>query len=208
MSIRLPADWWILLVSSLLVAGVVMAAFATRLRLPGLLLFLTLGMMISDDGLRLVSLADPRAAQIGGTAALLLILYEGGLTTKPRDLRQAALPGLLLATVAVVVTAAVTGAGVYLLLDVEPMTAFLVGAVVASTDAAAVFAVPRCPAGWPPCWRSSPARTTRSRSCWPSGCWRPGVPTPASPTGWSSRSARWPAGWRSAFWPVWRAAGC
>ncbi|WP_239372704.1 cation:proton antiporter [Frankia sp. Cj5] len=180
MSIRLPADWWILLV-----AGVVMAAFATRLRLPGLLLFLTLGMMISDDGLRLVSLADPRAAQIGGTAALLLILYEGGLTTKPRDLRQAALPGLLLATVAVVVTAAVTGAGVYLLLDVEPMTAFLVGAVVASTDAAAVFAVlrraspcfavlrraspcfavPRCPAGWPPCWRSSPARTTRSRSC-------------------------------------------
>ncbi|MBF6241522.1 potassium/proton antiporter [Nocardia otitidiscaviarum] len=143
MSIQLPADWWILVVAALLVGGVLAAGFASRLRLPGLLLFLVLGMVIGDDGLRLVSLGDPRIAQIGGTIALLLILYEGGLTTKPRDLRAGALPGSLLATFGVVITAGVVGAGALLLLDVEPMTAFLVGAVVASTDAAAVFAVLR-----------------------------------------------------------------
>ncbi|QSB13009.1 potassium/proton antiporter [Natronosporangium hydrolyticum] len=143
MSVQLPADWWILLIASLLVAGVLAAAFATRVRLPGLLLFLALGMLVADDGLGLVSLADPRIAQIGGTVALLLILYEGGLTTKPGDLKQAALPGSLLATVGVLITAAVVGGGTYLLLDVEPLTAFLIGAVVASTDAAAVFAMLR-----------------------------------------------------------------
>lgn len=143
MSIQLPADWWILLVAVLLVGGVLAAGFANRLRLPGLLLFLVLGMVIGDDGLALVSLSDPRVAQIGGTIALLLILYEGGLTTKPGDLRQAALPGSLLATVGVLITAGVVGGGAYLLLDVEPLTAFLIGAVVASTDAAAVFAMLR-----------------------------------------------------------------
>lgn len=143
MSIQLPADWWILVVAALLVGGVLAAGFASRLRLPGLLLFLVLGMVIGDDGLGLVTLDDPRVAQIGGTIALLLILYEGGLTTKPKDLRAGALPGSLLATFGVLLTAGVVGAGTYLLLDIEAMTAFLIGAVVASTDAAAVFAVLR-----------------------------------------------------------------
>jgi potassium/hydrogen antiporter len=143
MNIQLPADWWILLVASLLVGGVLAAAFASRLRLPGLLLFLVLGMVIGSDGLGLISFDDPSVAQAGGAVALLLILYEGGLTTKPRDLREAALPGFILATVAVVLTAALLGIGTYLLLDVEPMTALLIGAVVSSTDAAAVFAIMR-----------------------------------------------------------------
>ncbi|MGW5917463.1 potassium/proton antiporter [Nocardia fluminea] len=143
MSIQLPADWWILVVAALLVGGVLAAGFANRLRLPGLLLFLVFGMIIGDDGLGLVTLDDPRVAQIGGTIALLLILFEGGLSTKPRDLRVGALPGSLLATAGVLVTAGVVGAGTFLLLDIEAMTAFLIGAVVASTDAAAVFAVLR-----------------------------------------------------------------
>ncbi|WP_007023487.1 potassium/proton antiporter [Saccharomonospora iraqiensis] len=143
MSLQLPADWWILLVATLLVGGVLAAGFANRLRLPGLLLFLVLGMVIGDEGLQLVTLDDPRVAQIGGTIALLLILYEGGLTTKPRDVRQAAVPGMMLATVAVVLTAAALGAAAYLLLDLGLMTALLIGAVVASTDAAAVFAMLR-----------------------------------------------------------------
>lgn len=143
MSIQLPADWWILVVAFLLVAGVLAAGFANRVRLPGMLLFLVLGMVIGDDGLQLVTLADPRIAQIGGSIALVVILYEGGLTTKPRDLRQAALPGLLLATIGVVLTAGLVGGGAYLLFDVQPLTAFLLGSVVASTDAAAVFAMLR-----------------------------------------------------------------
>ena len=92
MTVELPADWLVLVVSALLVAGVLGAGFADRLRVPGLLLFLGLGMLIADDGLGLVRLDDPLLAQAGGTVALILILYEGGLTTKPRDLRLAAGP--------------------------------------------------------------------------------------------------------------------
>lgn len=143
MGIQLPADWWILAVAVLLVGGVVAAGFANRLRLPSLLLFLVLGMVIGDDGLGLVNLGDPRVAQTGGTIALVVILYEGGLTTKPGDLRKVAVPGSLLATVGVLITAGVLGASTYFLLDVELMTALLIGAVVASTDAAAVFALMR-----------------------------------------------------------------
>lgn len=143
MTVELTADWPVLVISALLIAGVLGAGFADRLRVPGLLLFLGLGMLIADDGLGLFTLDDPQVAQIGGTVALILILYEGGLTTKPRDLREAAGPGLVLATVAVALTAAITAAGTYLVLDVEPLTAMLIGSVVASTDAAAVFAMLR-----------------------------------------------------------------
>lgn len=143
MSVNLPADPLVFAGAALLVAGVLAAGFADRLRVPGLLLFLALGMLIGDDGLGLISLDDPGLAQLGGVLALVLILFEGGLATKPGDVRRAAAPGLLLATVGVLVTAGVTAGGVLLLLDAEPTTALLVGAVVASTDAAAVFTVLR-----------------------------------------------------------------
>lgn len=143
MTADLPADTTVLLAAALLAAGVLGAGFADRLRVPGLLLFLGLGMLIGDDGLGLVSFDDPEFAQAVGTVALLIILYEGGLTTKPRDVRQAALPGLLLATVGVAVTAVVVAGVAWLVLDVSMVTAFLVGAVVSSTDAAAVFTVLR-----------------------------------------------------------------
>jgi potassium/hydrogen antiporter len=90
-------------VDSLLLIGAVLALFAVtvsagvtrfsrRLRIPGALLFLALGMLFGDDGLNLVSLDDPELVQNVGVVALLFILLEGGLTTKPTDLRLAALP--------------------------------------------------------------------------------------------------------------------
>ena len=82
-------------------------------------------------------------AQAAGVLALLVILFEGGLTTRASDLRRAAVPGLLLATVGVALTAAVVAGGVLLLTDLDPTTALLLGAVVSSTDAAAVFTVVR-----------------------------------------------------------------
>ncbi|PZR53569.1 potassium/proton antiporter [Xylanimonas oleitrophica] len=139
----LPADPWVLASGLLLISAVLAAAFAGKVRVPGLLLFLLLGMLIADDGLGLVSLADPEVAQVAGTIGLILVLFEGGLTTKPGDVRRAAAPGALLATVGVLVTAAVVAGGTYLLLDVEPLTAVLIGAVISSTDAAAVFAMLR-----------------------------------------------------------------
>jgi len=141
-------------VDPLLLAGAVLALSAVfvstlvtrrsrRFRVPGALLFIALGMLFGDDGLTLFSVDDVELVQNIGVVALLFILLEGGLTTKPTDLKLAALPGLLLATVGVVLTATITAAGVYFLLDVDLLTAGLIGAVVGSTDAAAVFSMMR-----------------------------------------------------------------
>jgi potassium/hydrogen antiporter len=88
-----------------------LSIFGGRLRVPGALLFLVLGMVVGSDGLGLVGFDDPALVQNVGVVALLFILFEGGLTTKPTDLRLAALPGTLLATIGVIVTAGVTAVG-------------------------------------------------------------------------------------------------
>lgn len=137
----LLTDPGVLVAAALLVGGVLCAGFAARLRVPGLILFLALGMLIG--GLGWIELDEPQIAQHVAIVALLVILFAGGLTTKPTDLRRAALPGLLLATLGVVITAAVTAAAVWAVFGTTPLTAALIGAVVSSTDAAAVFAVLR-----------------------------------------------------------------
>ena len=143
MDSSLAIDPAVLLVSVLLILAVLTASLSQRLQAPSALLFLGLGMLVGEDGLSLVVLDDQQLVQNIGVVALVVILFEGGLTTKPTDLRRAAVPGGLLATVGVLLTALVTGGGVYLLLDVEPLTAAVLGAVVASTDAAAVFSTLR-----------------------------------------------------------------
>ncbi|MEX2548777.1 MAG: potassium/proton antiporter [Nitriliruptoraceae bacterium] len=147
MQLEVGVDPLVLTVSALLLLAVLTAALAARpggrFRIPGALLFLAIGMAVGDDGLGLVPFDDTGLVRSIGVVALLLILFEGGLTTKPSDLRTAALPGLALATVGVLITAAVTGVGVWLLLGVDVVTAGLIGSVVASTDAAAVFSTMR-----------------------------------------------------------------
>lgn len=143
MSTQIAVDPLILVASVLLVVAVVIAGVSRRLQAPSALLFLTIGMLVGDDGLGLVSLGDASVVQNVGVVLLLLILFEGGLTTKPTDLRRAAGPGAVLATLGVVLTSAITGAGAWLVLDIEPITAAMIGAVVGSTDAAAVFAMLR-----------------------------------------------------------------
>lgn len=143
LSAGLPADPLFLIAAGLLAAGALSAAFADKVRVPGLLIFLGLGMLFGDDGLNLISLSDPRVAQTFGVLALVVILFQGGLTTKPGDLRRVALPGLALATFGVVITAGVVAGGALLLADVDFFTAALIGAVVSSTDAAAVFGLLR-----------------------------------------------------------------
>jgi potassium/hydrogen antiporter len=142
-NVGLSIDPVVLVAACLLGLAVIVAGLSHRVQAPSALLFLGLGMLVGDDGLGVVTLSDPRVVQDVGVLALLVILFEGGLTTKPTDLRRAAGPGGLLATFGVVLTAAITGAGAWLLLDIEPLTAGLLGAVVASTDAAAVFSTLR-----------------------------------------------------------------
>ncbi len=143
MYIELPSDELLLVGAALLVAGVLGAGLADRLRVPSLLLFLVAGMVIGDDGVAWIRLADARLAQGFAVAALVIILYEGRLSTRLEDLRPVAVPALSLATVGVVVTAGICAVVAAPLLDVDATPALLIGAVIASTDAAAVFSALR-----------------------------------------------------------------
>ncbi len=143
MHLELPSDEMLLVGAALLVAGVLGAGLAERLRVPSLLLFLGTGMAIGDDGFNWISLADAELSQGLAVAALVVILYEGGLSTRLSDLRHVAAPALSLATIGVLVTAGVCAAVAGPLLDVDGTTALLIGAVIASTDAAAVFSALR-----------------------------------------------------------------
>lgn len=133
----------LLLVGAILAASVVVALGAARTGLPVLVAFLALGMLLGSDGPGGIEFDDAELARQVGIVGLALILYEGGLQTSWRRLRQIAVPAALLSTVGVVVSAVLTGVAAYVLFDLSRLEAILLGAVVASTDAAAVFATLR-----------------------------------------------------------------
>lgn len=139
MNIGLPVDGPILLSAALLIVGVLVVAASERLRFPAALVSLTLGMIAGSDGLGLVDLNDSELVRNLSVIALVIILFEGGLTTKPTTLREAGAPGFVLSSAGVVITAAVTAVGVELVFGLGWNTSLLLGAVVASTDAAVVF---------------------------------------------------------------------
>lgn len=136
-------DHGILLGSTLLIVGLTVSGFAQRYRLPGLVLFLVLGMVVADDGLALVHFDDARLAQNVAVVALIVILFVGGLTTEPEAVRRAGAPAAVLASIGVTVTALGAALGAALVFDLPAQSVLLIGAVVASTDAAAVFSAMR-----------------------------------------------------------------
>ncbi|MFZ5813790.1 MAG: potassium/proton antiporter [Bacillota bacterium] len=125
----------------LLLAGVVASKLAFRMGVPALVLFILVGMVLGSDVTGWIYFDNAWLAQLVGTVALVQILFEGGLQTEWRQLRRVTWPALSLATVGVLVTVLVTGGLAWLVLGLEPPLALLVGAIVGSTDAAAVFAV-------------------------------------------------------------------
>ncbi len=124
----------------LLVLSLLIAFGASRIGIPSLVAFLIFGMLLGSDGPGGIEFSDASVAQIIGTAGLVLILFEGGLSTSWRRLRGVALPAVALSTLGVLITAALVGAAAYFLFDLPVIYALLLGAVVSSTDAAAVFA--------------------------------------------------------------------
>jgi cell volume regulation protein A len=124
-----------------LVAAVALR-LADRLGLPSLLLYLALGVGLGESGVG-VDFDNAELTRTLGVAALVVILAEGGLTTRWNDVRRAIGPGLTLATVGVAVSVGVTAALTVGLLDYSWGTALLLAAVLSSTDAAAVFAALR-----------------------------------------------------------------
>lgn len=127
-----------------LLAGVATAFTAARASVPVLVAFLALGMVLGSEGPGGIAFDDPDVARTVGIVGLVAILFEGGLSTAWRDIRPIVLPAALLSTVGVGVTALATGVAAYALFDDLSLgVALLLGAVVGSTDAAAVFATLR-----------------------------------------------------------------
>jgi cell volume regulation protein A len=124
-----------------LVAAVALRV-ADRLGLPSLLLYLALGVALGESGAG-IQFEDFALTQTLGVAALVVILAEGGLTARWGDVRRAVGPALALSTVGVAVSVVTTAAVGVWLLDLDWPFALLLGAVVSSTDAAAVFATLR-----------------------------------------------------------------
>ncbi|MFI9385495.1 potassium/proton antiporter [Kutzneria sp. NPDC052558] len=125
-----------------LLLSVVAVRLSVRLGLPSLLLYLGIGLLIGEAGFG-IRFDNAELTQSLGIAALVLILAEGGLTTRWSNVKRSLGLGIALSTVAVLVSVAVTGAALHLLLGLDWRTALLWGAVLSSTDAAAVFSVLR-----------------------------------------------------------------
>jgi cell volume regulation protein A len=133
----------LLIVGGVLAASILVALGAARAGVPSLVAFLGLGMLLGSDGLGGIEFDDAELARKVGVVALAAILFEGGLATSWRRLRDVAVPATLLATVGVIVTTLLTGLAAYALFDLSWLQSVLLGAVVSSTDAAAVFATLR-----------------------------------------------------------------
>jgi cell volume regulation protein A len=135
-------DVLLLVGAVVLLVGIAAVRLSVGTGLPSLLLYLALGLVLGEDALGL-HFDDLDLAQALGYAALVVILAEGGLTTSWRALKPAVPGAAALATVGVAVSVAVTAAAARLLLDLDWRAAFLLGAVLAPTDSAAVFSVLR-----------------------------------------------------------------
>ncbi|NGX10377.1 K+/H+ antiporter [Mycobacteroides franklinii] len=125
-----------------LLASIVGTRVATRIGFPSLLFFLLVGVVLGEDGLGL-EFDNVELARNVCTAALAVILVEGGLTTRFADVRKVLAPAGAMATVGVVISTVVTAVGAHVLLRMDWQLALLLGAIVSSTDAAAVFSVLR-----------------------------------------------------------------
>ena len=129
----------ILLGAVLVLAGILSSLVALRFGAPLLLVFLIIGMLAGESGPGGIKFNDVQTTYLVGSVALALILFDGGLRTRAQTFRNALGPAVVLATVGVLITAALTAPVAKYALGIGWLEALLVGAVVASTDAAAVF---------------------------------------------------------------------
>lgn len=136
-------DKFLLIAGILMILGILSSKFSARAGLPVLVLFLGLGMLAGSDGIGKIAFEDYRLAHAIGTVALAFILFDGGLRTPLDNLKVAWKPSAVLATLGVLITSAVTGVVAMHFLDLSLLEGLLLGSIVGSTDAAAVFALLR-----------------------------------------------------------------
>jgi cell volume regulation protein A len=133
----------ILVAGALLAAGIAASLLAARVRLPGLLIFLTVGMVIGSDGTGWIDFGDYELARTIGIVSLALILFEGGLTAGYEEIRPVLRPAIVLALGGTFLTAGVTGLAAIWLFELSTLEGLLLGSIISSTDGAAIFALLR-----------------------------------------------------------------
>ncbi len=136
-------DQLALIAALLLILGIVSSKFSARLGMPVLVLFLGLGMLAGSEGIGGIEFDNYTLAHGIATITLGIILFDGGLRTPARSIALVWKPSVTLATVGVLGTAILTGLGATYLLDLSLMEGILLGSIVGSTDAAAVFSLLR-----------------------------------------------------------------
>ncbi len=136
-------DSLIVLAGGLLLVAIISSTLSARVGVPGLILFMGVGMLAGEDGPGGILFDQYPLAHAIGTLALVLILFDGGLQTSWGSFRLAWRPAIALSTVGVIVTSAITGVAAAWVLDIPILLGLLLGSIVGSTDAAAVFAALR-----------------------------------------------------------------
>lgn len=133
----------LLLGSALLFISIVASKTSFKFGIPALILFIIIGMLAGSEGIGGIYFNDPKIARFLGVVALTFILFSGGLDTKWESIRPVLKDGISLSTVGIIITAGTVGIFSHYILDFTIVEGLLLGAIVSSTDAAAVFSILR-----------------------------------------------------------------
>jgi len=133
----------LLWIAVLMFVSVVSSKLSDRFAIPVLLLFLTIGMLAGSEGIGKLYFDNAQLAKSIGIVALIFIIFSGGLDTNWKDTKAVVWPGVVLSTIGVLLTAIITGFFAIYILKFSLLEGLLLGSIVSSTDAAAVFSILR-----------------------------------------------------------------
>ena len=130
-------------ISLLLIVSIIASKTSSRIGIPSLLIFFVIGILLGSEGVAGIYFKDPQIAQYVGIVALVFILFSSGLETEWRMVKPVLYEGIALSTIGVLITALILSLFAVFVLKFTFLEGLLLGSIVSSTDAAAVFSVLR-----------------------------------------------------------------